>query len=1199
MDTVYFIAEQIVKCNGLKTIGRLIIVVSGVKPTGHRFIVLWLDFTCSFNIIMCKYLFVSFLYLIIRALQLINNLFNSCYTEPRGPLVTIGTNSRHVAEEELDEVNLNSSNEEDSSTNFCNLDKNSNSLLPPGDHLYNSSDATGYNESILSQAASSFSVLPSVASNVLSTFSKRFGGKSSRESSGLTSDTDPNTNNNANDDDPPLSGIHNNLQPWLSETGGNPLVPPLASALNPISTNFVDPTTAGAGLNQEPLPPPIIPKFYSPDEVNNLQSSLSNSSLTVNAAVPTPLPSDENRNNFRFSSKKKYYAPIPGLSGQNNDNSNKQLFIKSSAPVNIPPIPPRTSSTGGTVYEPQIVLSLAPPNQEQQQSNSTNYPVVSSDSESRSGGGGLFSNFGSLVPSGVLQNITGLVHSAADTLTQTIISENNSASKTENVSTKEIAENLTPYPSENVQITPAPINFFNPQQIESSAPINLKSQLPIEQGQKISTTIENTSFFEPPKLVDNFPLQASAAPLPPALGGGPVSYRLQKGTKLYKNPFSVQSVTTAVSPIPSVNPLIPAATESFASATLPPEPISQTLPSVPSAVISSSGGLLPPPLISQTPIAVSSTLSVPLSPSVTSNSINIPSLSSTVPASSFFATLPSTELTNSVNIVSSPPIPVPLVVSSPSEISLQDNSVAAENIGVPASFQTNTSTTEYNIPNDSVPKATDELRPEAPIVPCFPVFSNKRISTPSLSEISAKTQQIFSNSESNTEITKALSDINLNSSIKDSSNQLFNTTPITLIANSTSPPPPPPPKALSSSSGSVNDQNPYRRSNTPSKTSIVENKANFVNFFSNVPVEPHQQPPLVTNSSVFSSVNFFNNLQTTEAKGNNTPPLITENLEDLNNKNNNQLITDNTREIVPVVVSVLTEAVSVEPSSSQELALAAVDAIGIPPPIGFENLTEHSHVQHRGEEDELSTTVTSTLLTPGSNTFSNYFQEPASTIISDNIFDRQQPTPATFFDSISTTILSGEGSISLETKDQSQYNSDSAENPINIQNFFNKSVAPPTLATTFDSNQCSENTTGSYNLLQGACITLDTTSSEKLPISSLVTGGQNIQSEQFTSNSAFCVSEEKLSEESALHSKDSRLLNIWKSYYPDLKEDNLQELLNMASSPASGNRSPSMTDGATATKVVINLKSMNPSKVLMFTIIHFLDLSIGNSTLVL
>lgn len=86
-------------------------------------------------------------------------------------LVTVGITSSN--DENLHEINLNNSNDENAIVERTDL--NGNSLLQSTNNQSIASD------SILIQAASSFSALPSVASNVFSTFSKRISGISTRE----------------------------------------------------------------------------------------------------------------------------------------------------------------------------------------------------------------------------------------------------------------------------------------------------------------------------------------------------------------------------------------------------------------------------------------------------------------------------------------------------------------------------------------------------------------------------------------------------------------------------------------------------------------------------------------------------------------------------------------------------------------------------------------------------------------------------------------------------------------------------------------------------------------------------------------------------------------------------------------------------------------------------------------------------------
>ncbi|XP_061401814.1 uncharacterized protein LOC133337620, partial [Musca vetustissima] len=233
------------------------------------------------------------------------------------------------------------------------------------------------------QAASSFSALPSVASNVFSSFSKRITGISSRETTPgyETSAADPNGNSNQQQqyqysaaNQPPPD------QPFYAP-------PPLATESTGAAYGFpsgLDPT---ANPN---IPPAEPPKFYTPAEIPQAPPS---------AAAAPPPSSAGGQNNFRFSAKKKLYAPIPGLSDQQQQQPGQAALFQPAAPLPgaIPPAPfPSTDPYSQT----------------------PTYPTEERKSEERKGG--LFSKITQLAPAGVLQNITGLVQSAAGTITQTI-----------------------------------------------------------------------------------------------------------------------------------------------------------------------------------------------------------------------------------------------------------------------------------------------------------------------------------------------------------------------------------------------------------------------------------------------------------------------------------------------------------------------------------------------------------------------------------------------------------------------------------------------------------------------------------------------------------------------------------------------------------------------------------------------------------
>ncbi|XP_073832752.1 phosphatidic Acid Phospholipase A1 isoform X2 [Musca autumnalis] len=325
-------------------------------------------------------------------------------TKPKS-LVTVGSSSLDT--ENLDEINLNASTEETAVTS----DANANPLWDQ--------QTSSTSDSILSQAASSFSALPSVASNVFSSFSKRISGISSRETTPghdtSSSASDPNGNSSnvpqldiqpnytqhqqeqqqfpqqqqyqyppANQ--PPFQTTPQAAQPFYAP----PLPPPTAGSQAGAYGYFegsVPPSTTGleAITNTPNLPPAEPPKFYTPAEVP---------SAPPTAAVPPP-STGGGQNNFRFTAKKKLYAPIPGLSDQQSGQAPPAATVTG-------PIPPAPFPT-------QDPYSQTP-----------SYPYEERKSEERKSGGGLFSKITQLAPSGVLQNITGLVQSAAGTITQTI-----------------------------------------------------------------------------------------------------------------------------------------------------------------------------------------------------------------------------------------------------------------------------------------------------------------------------------------------------------------------------------------------------------------------------------------------------------------------------------------------------------------------------------------------------------------------------------------------------------------------------------------------------------------------------------------------------------------------------------------------------------------------------------------------------------
>ncbi|KAM8716630.1 hypothetical protein ACLKA7_003500 [Drosophila subpalustris] len=257
--------------------------------------------------------------------------------EPK-TLVTVGQSSSIDDSESLDEINLNASSSDDSAAAAANAsinpylnvgDANANPLLEP---------PTTNTDSLLSQAASSFGALPSVASNVFSTFSKRiYAG--SRET-----------------EDQQQSQPQLDIQPTYIQQVGQ--VPP------PVAPFYAAPPTVVGEAAPEP------PKLYAPTELPNL------------GAGPALPPTSVGQNTYRISARKKLYAPIPGLSEQQQQQQSVQPVV---AAFQAPPYPAAAQPA---------VAAFEPPVQEERKS-----------------GGGLFS-LTSLVPTGVLQNISGLVQSA-------------------------------------------------------------------------------------------------------------------------------------------------------------------------------------------------------------------------------------------------------------------------------------------------------------------------------------------------------------------------------------------------------------------------------------------------------------------------------------------------------------------------------------------------------------------------------------------------------------------------------------------------------------------------------------------------------------------------------------------------------------------------------------------------------------------
>ncbi|XP_067640001.1 mucin-17 isoform X2 [Eurosta solidaginis] len=334
------------------------------------------------------------------------------------PLVTIGSRT-DVDTENLDEINLNTTNEETQSTsnsaaNIAHIDANANQLWT---NVNNQPT-----DSILSQAASSFSALPSVASSVLSTFSKRiseYSGSNSRE----RTPTSDNANIASQLDIQPayLTQQQYHIQPppppLIQQHQQQPSTPqqyslynnsPQTSSLTSLPTVFASTavtSVATSESNATTLPTQEPPKLYTPSEVPILPA--------VSSIPPT---SASGQNTYRLAAKKKLYAPIPGLSEQHTVGGFSAPStlgpLSSTSPLQgYPPLPIQPATPIDPFGYPTQTLST------QFNPYDPNQQTAQSLRQEEKKAGGLFANISNLVPTGVLSNISGLVQTATGSFT--------------------------------------------------------------------------------------------------------------------------------------------------------------------------------------------------------------------------------------------------------------------------------------------------------------------------------------------------------------------------------------------------------------------------------------------------------------------------------------------------------------------------------------------------------------------------------------------------------------------------------------------------------------------------------------------------------------------------------------------------------------------------------------------------------------
>ncbi|XP_017023924.1 nascent polypeptide-associated complex subunit alpha, muscle-specific form isoform X2 [Drosophila kikkawai] len=436
--------------------------------------------------------------------------------EPKS-LVTVGQPSSIDDSEALDEINLNTSSEDSagaagSSPYHGASDPNANPLLepPPG----------AGNDSLLSQAASSFTALPSVASNVFSSFSKRIYAAGSREQS----------------EEPRLD-----IQPTYIQQANYAPVAPVPAPF------YAAPPPAANEVVAAPEPP----KLYAPTEIPAPNAG----------ALTAPPPTVGNPNTYRFAAKKKLYAPIPGFSDPTGQPGQQQPHPTTQAaltlPFQTPPYPPQPTPAVAPPFD--ISAQPAPP------------PV-----EERKSGGGLFS-LTSLVPTGVLQNISGLVQSATGRSSEPVSSypSNPPPSTGGYFDISTVSEPAAP--STNFFGGPTPAapqsgNYFVPGAASSQAPGEAAvAPPPAPAG----------GFFAPPGAA-SVPPQAifnPAAPSP-AVGG------------FFNPPGEQPAVAVPVAPVPLLNPAAPPASAGSFFNPGTPSVAAQAVPTLPVAATSAPN--LPP-----------------------------------------------------------------------------------------------------------------------------------------------------------------------------------------------------------------------------------------------------------------------------------------------------------------------------------------------------------------------------------------------------------------------------------------------------------------------------------------------------------------------------------------------------------------------------------------------------------------------------
>ncbi|XP_037045786.1 uncharacterized protein LOC119081136 isoform X2 [Bradysia coprophila] len=235
-------------------------------------------------------------------------------TEPTKPVI-FGTEPAILDTESFSEISLDQPSDQESYPSLAN---------PLQDDQFGTDYSKPFNPlTQATQLTASLSQLPSVASSVFSSFSNILRG------------TSPTPNISTEQQQP-----QQHIDPYNA-----PPVPTLGNV------PFVNSSLAYP--SEEPAVPPVIPTFYSPTDP----------AFPPPAPTLSPPPANTSSGNaYRLTTKRKTYAPAPGLTYQDNQP------VASAFPSYAPPLPnpinePNFSANQSTSYENTAVNQPQPPSQ--------------------------------------------------------------------------------------------------------------------------------------------------------------------------------------------------------------------------------------------------------------------------------------------------------------------------------------------------------------------------------------------------------------------------------------------------------------------------------------------------------------------------------------------------------------------------------------------------------------------------------------------------------------------------------------------------------------------------------------------------------------------------------------------------------------------------------------------------------------------